>query len=65
MNILKQILKWLSGKKSIIAGIITTTSAYLGSIGVITLDLVVYINAISLLIFGSASLATGKIVYKK
>lgn len=65
MKTLKEILKWLSGKKSIIAGIITTTSAYLATVGVISSDLAVYINAISLLIFGSASVATGKIVYKK
>ncbi len=62
---LKQILTFLSGKKSIIAGLITTTSAYLGSIGAITPELVVYINAMSLLIFGAASVATGKIVYNK
>lgn len=60
-----QILNWLSGKKSIIAGIITTTSAYLASTGVITNDLAVYINGISLLVFGSASYATGKLVYNK
>lgn len=65
MEILKAILKWLSGKKSIIAGIITTTSAYLVATGVISNELAVYINAMSLLIFGSASLATGPIVYNK
>lgn len=65
MTILKQILTWLSGKKSIIAGLITTTSAFLATQGVITPDLAVYINAISLLIFGSASIATSSIVYNK
>jgi hypothetical protein len=65
MKTFKEILKWLSGKKSIIAGVITTTSAYLATSGTISSDLAVYINAISLLIFGSASIATGKIVYKK
>jgi hypothetical protein len=65
METLKQILTWLSGKKSIIAGLITTTSAFLTTQGVISSDLAVYINAISLLIFGSASIATGQIVYKK
>lgn len=65
MEILRQILGWLSGKKSIIAGVITTTSAYLASTGVISNDLAVYINAVSLLIFGSASIATGKIIYNK
>ena len=62
---LVQILTFLSGKKSIIAGIITTTSAYLALTGVISNDLAVYINAISLLVFGSASYATGKVVYGK
>jgi hypothetical protein len=65
MTNLKTILTWLSGKKSIIAGLITTTSAFLAAIGIITTELAVYINAISLLIFGSASVATGSIVYKK
>jgi hypothetical protein len=32
---------------------------------VITNELAVYVNAISLLIFGSASIATGQLVYKK
>lgn len=64
-ELLIKILTWLSGKKSIIAGLITTTSAYLGAIGVIQPDLVVYINAMSLLIFGAASVATGPLVYKK
>lgn len=62
---LKQILSWLSGKKSIIAGLITTTSAYLALTGVITPELATYINAMSLIIFGTASIATGKIVYGK
>jgi hypothetical protein len=65
MNTLKTILTWLSGKKSIIAGLITTTSAFLATQGVISSELAVYINAVSLLVFGSASLATGSIVYNK
>lgn len=60
---MKTILKFLNGKKNIIAGIITTTSAYLVLSGVISSDTAVYINAISLLVFGSASVATGK-MYK-
>ena len=63
-EVLKAILVWLIGKKSIIAGIITTTSAYLAAQGMITPDFAVYINGISLLIFGSASVATGQMVYK-
>lgn len=62
---LKTILKWLSGKKNIIAGVIMTTSAYLASTGVIGMDTATYINAITTLIFGGASYATGKIVYNK
>ena len=58
-------LKWLSGKKSIIAGLITTTSAFLVLKMVIDMDTAVYINAISLLLFGTASVATGKIVYNR
>jgi hypothetical protein len=65
MSTLKQILKWLSGKKSVIAGLITTTSAFLASQDVITTEVAVYINTMSLLVFGSASIATGKLVYKK
>lgn len=65
MKTLKTFLAWLSGKKSIIAGLITTTSAYLALTGVITPELATYINAISLLFFGTASIATGKLVYDK
>jgi hypothetical protein len=65
METLKVILVWLSGKKSIIAGIITTTSAYLAAQGMITPEFAIYINGITLLVFGSASVATGQIVYKK
>lgn len=65
MNTLKAILTFLSGKKSVLAGLITTTSAYLALTGFITPELAVYINAMSLILFGSASLATRKIVYNK
>jgi hypothetical protein len=61
---MNKILIWLSGKKSIISGLITTTSAYLALTGVITNDLAVYINAISLLIFGTASIATTQMYNK-
>ncbi len=60
-----KLLKFLSGKKSIIAGIITTTSAFLALKGVITPEDATYINALSLLFFGSASVATGKMIYNK
>ncbi len=65
MEKLKEILKWLSGKKSIIAGLITTTSAYWVTIGYVQMDTALYINAMTLIIFGSASYATGKIIYQK
>lgn len=53
----------MSGKKNIIAGLITTTSAFLATQGVITPEVAVYINAISLLVFGGASIATGNLIY--
>lgn len=65
MKNLETILEWLSGKKSVIAGLITTTSAYWVTIGYVQMDTALYINAMTLIIFGSASYATGKIVYKK
>jgi len=58
-------LKFLSGKKNIIAGLITTTSAFLVLQGVIGAETGAYINAISLIFFGTASIATGKIIYNK
>jgi hypothetical protein len=61
----KKILKFLSGKKSIIAGVITTTSAFLVTQGLINAETGTFISAISLLVFGTASIATGKLVYNK
>jgi len=60
-----KILTFLSGKKNIIAGLITTTSAYLVSCGYINADTGAFIAAISLIVFGAASVATGKLVYGK
>ena len=65
MEKVKQILKWLSGKKNIIGGLIMTTSAYLATVGVIDTDTAVYINAMATLVFGGASYATGKLIYQK
>jgi len=59
------LLKWLSGKKSIIAGLITTTSAYLVDMGTIDPKTGAYIATISLIVFGTASVATGKFIYNK
>ncbi|MEI6580792.1 MAG: hypothetical protein WCO07_01325 [bacterium] len=64
MNI-TSILTWLSGKKSIIASLIITISAYFGSTGALTPDQVVLIGSIVTIIFGTASIATGKLVYGK
>lgn len=52
------LLKFLSGKKAIILGLITTTAAYLGTIGVIDPDTVTFICSIATLIFGGAAIAT-------
>lgn len=65
MKILKATLKWLSGKKSIIGGVILTTSAYMVAQGVIDSATNTYIAALVTLIFGSASYATGKLIYNK
>lgn len=51
-------LQFLEGKKSIIAGLVTTTSAFLAMKGIIGVDIATYINAISLIVFGTASVAT-------
>lgn len=58
METLNKILIWLSGKKSIIVSIILTTSGYLGTIGVLDGNTVVYIGAMVALIFGTAGIAT-------
>lgn len=57
------LLKFLSGKKSIIIGVICTTTAFLVLKSIMDADTATYINAITLLLFGSASLATKSIVY--
>lgn len=64
-KIMKKILKFLQGKKNIIAGIITTTSAFLAFKGLLTAEDATYINAISLIVFGSASVATGQMLKNK
>ena len=63
-NMLYKVLKFLQGKKNIIAGIITTTSAFLALKGLITTEDATYINAMSLILFGSASIATGRMLKK-
>lgn len=61
---MKKLLTFLQGKKNIIAGIITTTSAYLVEMGQIDTKTGVFIASITLLVFGSASIATGKMLKK-
>lgn len=63
METLKIILKWLSGKKSVISGIILTTAGYIGALGIIDEKAVAFIGAITILIFGSAAVATKNVVY--
>lgn len=60
---LKSILSFLSGKKSVIASIILTTVGYLGTLGYLDGNTVVYIGAMVALIFGTASVATKNMVY--
>lgn len=55
---MNKILVFLDGKKNIISGLITTTSAYLVEMGQIDAKTGVYIASICLLIFGSAAIAT-------
>lgn len=57
-----KLLKWLKGKKNIIQGIIATTSAFLAFKGIISPEDATYINAMSLIFFGSASVATGRYI---
>ena len=61
---MKNILKFLDGKKTIISGVITLTSSYLVDMGQIDAKTGVYIASLCLIIFGSASIAT-KQMYQK
>lgn len=55
---INKILIWLSGKKSVIISIILTTVGYLGTMGTLDANTVVYIGALVGLIFGTAGIAT-------
>ncbi len=57
------ILKFLSGKKSVIIGIILTTLSFLTAKEILSADVVAYIGAIMTIIFGTASVATKSVVY--
>ena len=65
MNTLIAILNWLSGKKSVIAGIIGLVIAYLAVKGFIGEAEVYLFSGLNVLIFGGASYATGKYIYNK
>lgn len=65
MQTLKAILTWLSGKKGAIASIIGLTIAYLASKGMIGDEEVILFGGLNVIIFGAASYATSKLVYKK
>jgi len=62
-NNMDKILKFLSGKKSVIASIIMTVIAYLATKGLLGDAEVTLIGALTTIIFGTASYATGK-MYK-
>ncbi len=52
---LTQLMQFLDGKKTIIAGIIMTTASYLAAKMILDVDTVVFINGITTLVFGSAA----------
>lgn len=49
------LMKWLDGKKTIIAGVITTVASFLVLKGVIDANSGTFISAITTIIFGSAA----------
>lgn len=61
---MKTILTFLSGKKSVIASLIGLIVSYLATKTILGEAEVLLIMGITTLIFGTASYATGKIVYK-
>lgn len=65
METLKQVLKWLSGKKSALAAIVGLVIAYLASKAIIGEAEVIFLGGLNVIIFGGASYATGRIVYGK
>jgi len=65
MEFLKKVLTWLSGKKSSISACIGLVIAYLAVKSIIGEAEVVLYGGLNIIIFGGASLITGKIVYNK
>ena len=60
-----QILKWLSGKKGSIATILMGVVAYLATKGILGQAEITLITLIVVTIFGTASIATKNLIYKK
>jgi len=60
---LYNVLKFLSGKKSVIASIIGLVLAFSASKGYLDTETVVFLGSLTTLIFGSASIATKSVVY--
>ena len=58
-----KVLKFLSGKKSVIASIIGLVLAFSASKGYLDTETVVFLGSLTTLIFGSASIATKSVVY--
>jgi hypothetical protein len=65
MNLLREFLTWLSGKKGSLAAIVGAINAYAAVKGYIGEPEVILIASVSLVLFGTASYVTGKIVYNK
>ena len=65
MKTLKLILNWLSGKKSIIVGVIMTVVSYLAAKGMIGELEVGLIGGLVTVLFGTTSYLTGKYIYDK
>jgi len=65
MKTIKQILTWLSGKKSVIFGALGVIVLYLLQEGQITENMAYLIQGLLTVLAGGASYATGRLVYKK
>lgn len=63
MQYIIEALKWLSGKKSAIIGILALIVTYFLTEGVINDNLAILFNGILVIIGGGASYATKKLVY--
>lgn len=60
---LYNVLKFLSGKKSVIASIIGLVLAFSASKGYLDTETVVFLGSLTTLLFGTASIATKSVVY--